>query len=246
MIRVWNQMLASVLVNAIYEMKNYPVVLLNTVLSPLSFLVLIFLISDGSLLGEAILGGLIMSMFQSGVSLQADLSHLKNDFKLQEIVVGSPTRPSAYVAGMALSEIVYSSPALIILTILFALTINVPFIQVVGIVVVLLMVFLSSVALSFAFATISTDIVQSFAFSRLITVLFTALAPVYYPVTLIPEPFRFLAYLSPTTYAAQLAQHMGGLTQISPEMFGFDWAVLLIFTSVFLWVGIRRSRWREE
>ena len=39
MIRVWNQMLASVLVNAIYEMKNYPVVLLNTVLSPLSFLV---------------------------------------------------------------------------------------------------------------------------------------------------------------------------------------------------------------
>ena len=93
MIRSGNQVMASILVNAIYEMRNYPVVLLNTVLSPLSFLVLIFLISDGALLGEAILGGLIMSMFQSGISLQTDLSHLKNDFKLQEIVVSSPTRP---------------------------------------------------------------------------------------------------------------------------------------------------------
>ena len=245
MTRVGNQIMASILVNAIYEMKNYPVVLLNTVLSPLSFLVLIFLISDGALLGEAILGGLIMSMFQSGISLQSDLSHLKNDFKLQEIVVSSPTSSTIYVAGMALSEIIYSSPAIIILSILFALVINVPFIQVAAIIVVLLMVFLSSVALSFALSTISTDIVQSYSFSRLITILFTSLAPVYYPVTLIPEPLQPLAYLSPTTYAAQLAQHMAGLTQVSSGMFAFDWAVLLIFTAIFLWVGFRKARWRD-
>ena len=245
MTRVGNQIMASILVNAIYEMKNYPVVLLNTVLSPLSFLVLIFLISDGALLGEAILGGLIMSMFQSGISLQSDLSHLKNDFKLQEIVVSSPTSSTIYVAGMALSEIIYSSPAIIILSILFALVINVPLIQVAAIIAVLLMVFLSSVALSFALSTISTDIVQSYSFSRLITILFTSLAPVYYPVTLIPEPLRPLAYLSPTTYAAQLAQHMAGLTQVSSGMFAFDWAVLLIFTAIFLWVGFRKARWRD-
>ena len=243
--RVGNQILASILVNAIYEMKNYPVVLLNTVLSPLSFLVLIFLISDGALLGEAILGGLIMSMFQSGISLQSDLSHLKNDFKLQEIVVSSPTSSTIYVAGMALSEIIYSSPAIIILSILFALVIDVPFISVVAIIIVLLLVFLSSVALSFALSTLSTDIVQSYSFARLITLLFTSLAPVYYPVTLIPEPLQPLAYLSPTTYAAQLAQHLGGLTQVSPEMFVFDWAVLMAFTAVFLWVGFRKARWRD-
>ena len=37
MTRTGNQLLASILVNSIYEMQNYPVVLLNTVLSPLSF-----------------------------------------------------------------------------------------------------------------------------------------------------------------------------------------------------------------
>lgn len=117
--KVGNQLLASILVNSIYEMKNYPVVLVNTVLSPLSFLILIFFVSGGTLLGEAILGGLIMTMFSSGTSLQADLSHLKNDFKLQDMVVGSPTNAAVYVTGMAISELIYSSPAIVILSLLF-------------------------------------------------------------------------------------------------------------------------------
>jgi len=245
MSRLGSQVLASILVNAIYEMKNYPVVLLNTVLSPISFLVLIFFVSDGALLGEAILGGLIMTMFQSGTFLQADLSHLKNDFKLQEMVVSSPTRPATYVLGMALSEIIYSSPAIVILSVLFALNIHVPALQVAGIIVVLLLMFLASVAVSFAFATISSDIVQSFAFTRLLTTLFSTIAPVYYPIALIPEPYRYLAYLSPTTYAAQIAHHLGGLTPVASGTLAIDWTVLLAFTVLFLWVGVRRSRWRE-
>ena len=71
-------------------MRNYPIVLLNTVLSPLSFLLVIVFVSHGGLLGEAVEGGFVMSMFSAGVGLQADLSHLKNDFKLQDMVVSSP------------------------------------------------------------------------------------------------------------------------------------------------------------
>lgn len=246
MSRVSSQLLASILVNAIYEMKNYPVILINTVLSPLSFLILIFFVSGGELLGVAILGGLIMTMFQAGTFLQADLSHLKNDFKIQEMVVSSPTSAVTYVSGMAISELIYSSPALGILGILFALYIHIPFISVVGIMVVLLLMFLTSVSLGFALATVSSDIVQSFAFSRLLTVLFSTLAPVYYPIDLIPEPFRYAAYLSPTTYAAQISQDLGGFFPISPGMMVLDWVVLVASTIFFLWIGIRRSRWRER
>ena len=74
--------------------------------------------------------------------------------------------------------------------------------MVLGIIIVMLLMFLMSISLGFAFATFSTDIVQSFAFTRLLSLLFTTLAPVYYPITLIPLPWRYLAYLSPTTYAA--------------------------------------------
>jgi ABC-2 type transport system permease protein len=184
-------------------------------------------------------------MFQAGTFLQADLSHLKNDYKLQEMIVSSPTGPGTYVAGMAISELVYSSPAIVILAALFALNIHVSLLQVLGIIVVLMLMFLTSVSLGFALATASSDIVQSFAFSRLLTVLFSTLAPVYYPIDLIPEPFRIFAYLSPTTYAAQLAQSLGGFQTLSPGMMLIDWTVLIVLAVLFMWFGIKRSRWRE-
>jgi ABC-2 type transport system permease protein len=245
MSRLSSQLLASILVNAIYEMKNYPAVLVITVLSPLSFLTLIFFISGGTLLAVGIVGGLIMTMFSAGTSLQADLSHLKNDFKLQDMVVSSPTSASVYVTGMALSELIYSSPALIILAILFGAFIHVTFIAVFGIVIVMLLMFLMSISLGFAFATFSTDIVQSFAFTRLLSLLFTTLAPVYYPVTYIPLPWRYLAYLSPTTYAAQIAQYLVGFLAVPNNLLIIDWIVLLSLTALFLGVGTRKARWRE-
>lgn len=244
--RVTNQLLASILVNSIYEMKNYPVVLVNTVLSPLSFLILIFFVSDGKLLGDAIEGGLIMTMFSSGTSLQSDLSHYKNDFKLQDIVVGSPTIPSVYVAGMAVSELLYSSPAIAILIILFGFFVHATPLQVLGIAAVMVLMFLTSVSLGFALASISADIVQSFAYTRLLSTVFSTLPPVYYPITLIPLPFRYLAYLSPTTYASEIAQNLAGLLPLSSSMFAIDWVILLGLSAVFLWIGIRHARWREK
>ena len=56
-----------------------------------------------------------MTMFSSGTSLQGDLSHLKNDYRLQDMVVASPARAGVYVAGMTVSELIYSSPAIAIL-----------------------------------------------------------------------------------------------------------------------------------
>ena len=177
-----------------------------------------------------------MTMFSSGTSLQSDLSHLKNDFKLQDMVVGSPTPAWIYVTGMAISELIYSSPAIVILVVLFYLYIPIQVLPAIGIVVVLLLMFLMSVSLGFALATLSSDIVQSFAFTRLLTTLFSTLAPVYYTINLIPLPFRYLAYLSPTTYAAQLAQNLGGFLEVMNQLLIIDWAVLLALTGIFLWI----------
>ncbi len=241
-----SQILASIMVNAVYEMRNYPAVLIITVLSPLTFLTLIFFISGGTLLAVGIVGGLIMSMFSAGTSLQSDLSHLKNDFKLQDMVVASPTRASIYVLGMAISELIYASPGLAILSVLFALFVHVELVAVLGIIAVMLMMFLMSISLGFALATFSSDIVQSFAFTRLLSLLFTTLAPVYYPVTYIPLPWRYLAYLSPTTYAAQIGHVLIGFYAIPTLQLAMDWVVLLVLTLLFLWVGMSKARWREK
>jgi ABC-2 type transport system permease protein len=240
-----SQILAGILVNSVYEMRNYPIVLVNTVLSPLSFLLLITFVSRGALLGEAVEGGLIMSMFSAGMSLQADLSHLKNDFKLQDMVVSSPTPWFSYVTGIAASEIVYSLPALVVLGILAAYFVHTTEFGVVELLLVLFLMFLTSVALGYTFATLSSDIVQSFAFSRLLSTLFSTIPPVYYPITYIPLPFRYLAYLSPTTYAAELAQNATGYLSLQRFMILFDWVVLIGVTAVLLGIATKKARWRE-
>jgi ABC-2 type transport system permease protein len=245
-LKAWSrQILASVLVNSIYEMRNYPVVLLNTVLSPLSFLIVITFVSRGSLIGVGIEGGFIMSMFQSGMSLQSDLSHLKNDFKIQDMVVSSPTSPGAYVTGMALAEIIYTLPALVVLTVLAGIYIRPDAVQVLEMLAVLLLMFLASVTLGFTLSTFSSDIVQSFAFSRLISTLFSTLPPVYYPITYIPLPYRYVAYLSPTTYAAELTQGATGFLQLSASGNEYAWAILIVVTAILSYIGVKKARWRE-
>ncbi|MGD0176726.1 MAG: ABC transporter permease [Candidatus Bathyarchaeia archaeon] len=241
----FSQFLAAVLVNSVYEMRNYPIVLINTVLSPLSFLLLIVFVSHGSLIGEAVEGGFIMSMFSAGVSLQGDLSHLKNDFKLQDMVVGSPTSWQTYMFGMAISEIVYSVPALLVLCVLAYYFTNLSPIGTLAFIGVLLLMFLTSVAIGFTLSTFSSDIVQSFAFSRLISTLFATIPPVYYPITYIPIPYRYLAYLSPTTYAAELAQSFAGYLTLSPATTALNWTILIGVTSSLFLVAKTKARWRE-
>ena len=241
----FSQFLAAILVNSVYEMKNYPIVLINTVLSPLSFLLLIVFVSHGSLIGEAVEGGFIMSMFSAGVSLQGDLSHLKNDFKLQDMVVSSPTSWHTYMFGMAISEIVYSVPALLVLCVLAYYFMNLNPIGTLALIGVLLLMFLTSVAIGFTLSTFSSDIVQSFAFSRLISTLFSTIPPVYYPITYIPVPYRYLAYLSPTTYAAELAQNFAGYLTLSPTTIALNWAILVAVASTLFLLARSKARWRE-
>lgn len=243
---VLSEFLAAILVNSVYEMRNYPIVLINTLLAPLSFLLVITFVSRGALFGVAIEGGFIMAMFGAGSSLSGDMSHLKNDFKLQDMVVSSPTRWQTFMFGIAASELVYSIPALTILTILSLLYLRLDVFAGLQFVGVLALMFLSSIALGFTFSTFSSDIVQSFAFSRLVSTLFSTIPPVYYPITYIPLPYRYLAYLSPTTYAAQIAQNLGGFFSTTGTRLAIDWAILSLVTVVLLALAGSKARWREK
>jgi len=242
----WSRKLvAAVLVNSFYAMKNYPVVLINTVLSPISFLVVVNFVSRGALLNQAIEGGFIMSMFSSGMGLQADLSHLKNDFKLQDMIVSSPTTPGLYVLGMAISEVVYAVPALATLVVLLAVFVHPGVFQAIELLGVMLLMFSTSVTIGFTLSTFTSDIIQSFAFSSLISTLFSTLPPVYYPITYIPLPYRYLAYLSPTTYAAEISQSTTGLLQLSSLHLALDWLILLSVMVALALVAVKKARWRE-
>jgi len=226
-------------------MKNYPVVLISSIISPLSLLAVVTFVSNGALFGTAIQGGLIMVFFSSGIALQSDLSHLKNDFKLQDMIVSSPTSSRLYMGGMALAEIVYSIPAIAILIIFAGVYLQLTILQAIILSIVLLLIFATSVAIGFMLSTLSSDVVQSYAFSRLLSLLFATLPPVYYPITFVPPPLNYIAYLSPTTYAAQIMQATTGYLNLSFGMLVLNWVVLIGITAVILLIAIRKTRWKE-
>jgi ABC-2 type transport system permease protein len=242
---VWSQILASVLVNAVYAMENYPIMFVNTLLSPLSILIVITFVSHGMLIGFGIEGALIMTAVMSGVSMQGDLSHLKNDMKLQDMVVTSPTGPLTYVAGMGVSEIVFSLPVLVLLVILASIYIQPTLMQALTILLVIIVMFCFSIALGFLLSTLTTDVMQSWGFSGIVSVLLSTIPPVYYPISYIPMPFQYIAYISPTTYAAQIAQAAMGYVSVSKLNLVVDWIVIVAVCIALLVLGYKKARWRE-
>jgi ABC-2 type transport system permease protein len=240
-----SQIYASVLIDAVYQMKNYPITLVSNVIAPFSVLVLILLVSHGELLSISIEGALITSMISGGVNLQIDLSHMKNDFKLQDMLVSSPTGAFPYAVGMAMAALTNALPALSVLTVLAFLFIRATPVGALTILAVFLLMFAFSVALGFMLSTFSTDIQQNRAFVSILTVILATIAPIYYPITYIPLPIRYIAYLSPATYAAEIAQNAIGDLALSPANLAADWVVVLAVCLTLFYVAVKKSHWRD-
>jgi len=240
-----SQVYASILIDAVYQMKNYPITLVSNVIAPFSVLILIILVSHGQLLSISIEGALITSMISGGVSLQIDLSHMKNDFKLQDMLVSSPTSAFTYALGMAMSALTNALPALTALTILSLLFVRAGPAGVLTILAVFSLVFSFSVALGFMLSTFSTDIQQNRAFVSILTVILATIAPIYYPITYIPLPIRYIAYLSPATYAAEIAQNAIGDLPLTASNLTIDWVVLAAVSCALFAIAIKKSHWRD-
>jgi ABC-2 type transport system permease protein len=240
-----NQVYASVLIDAVYQMKNYPITLVSNVIAPFSVLVLIILVSHGQLLSISIEGALITSMISSGVTLQIDLSHIKNDFKLQDMLISSPTSAFTYTLGMAMAALTNALPALVVLTILAFLFVRTNLIGALTVLAVFGLIFGFSVALGFMLSTFSTDIQQNRAFVSILTVVLATIAPIYYPITFIPLSIRFIAYLSPATYAAEIAQNAIGALSLSASNIAIDWIVLIAVSTLLFTIAVKKSHWRD-
>jgi ABC-2 type transport system permease protein len=240
-----NQVYASILIDAIYQMRNYPITLVSNIIAPFSVLILILLVSHGGLLSISIEGALITSMISAGVTLQIDLSHIKNDFKLQDMLISSPTGAFTYMVGMAVAALTNALPALSVLTVLSILFIHASPIGVLTVVAAISLIFAFSVALGFMLSTFSTDIQQNRANVSILTVVLATIAPIYYPITYIPVQIRDIAYLSPATYAAEIAQNAIGDLPLSASNITINWIVLLGVSCVLFAVAMKKSHWRD-
>ncbi len=236
---------ALVQLNGIIPIRSQPLYLVNLLASPLSFLFFITIVSRGAYLAYGITGGMILTMLSVGTGLQSDLTHYRHDLKFQDIVVASPVEAPVYVAGMALSELVYSLPALAVFVLMFIAEGLATVSSAVVLAGTLVLVWAFASALAFTLATYFQDVRETFLFSPLISLVLTVLPPVYYPLSALPGWAQVIAHFSPTTYAAGLVQGSVGLAPFSVSAALLDWGVLAAFTAGLFVLAALKARWKE-
>lgn len=238
-------LLTFVQMNGFIPIRTQPLYLLDILASPLAFLFFIYIVSRGALLEYGVMGGMILTMLSVGTGLQSDLTHYRHDLKLQDVVVASPVEAPTYVAGMALSEFVYSVPGVAVFAAIYVGEGWVTPVSVVVLTCVLVLVWAFACALAFMLATYLQDVREVYVFSPLISLGLTVIPPVYYPLSSLPGWAQTAALLSPTTYAAQLVQGSVGLASLPFDLQVRDWAVLVAFAVALLLIAAAKARWQE-
>jgi ABC-2 type transport system permease protein len=231
--------------NGIIPIRTQPLYLINLVASPLSFLFFIWIVSRGADLAYGVLGGMVLTMLSVGTGLQSDLTHYRHDLKFQDIVVASPVEAPVYVAGLALSELVYSLPGLAVFVILFVYYGFATVTSTVVLVGALLLVWSFATAFAFTLSTYFQDVRETWMFSPIFSLVLTVLPPVYYPISYLPGWAQVAARFSPTTYAAQLVQGSVGLQPLSFSDASIDWVVLVAFTAALFLLAAFKARWKD-
>ena len=113
------QILIIAYMTGILWLQRNPLSLVFSAISPFSLLFVLFVISNGQYVQFALVGSLVMALVGYGLSLGQDISFYKTEYKIQDMFVASPVSSLTYMLGLALSQLLFGLPALIVLAILW-------------------------------------------------------------------------------------------------------------------------------
>ncbi|MEM3397441.1 MAG: ABC transporter permease [Nitrososphaerota archaeon] len=237
---------ALVMMNGLKPIVRSPLWLVVELSFPLTLIFFISLYASEKAVSEALIGAAISLMTMSGLALQSDVVWLRVELKFQDMAVASPISPTTYMLGLALSELAYSSPAIILILALMIIRgmlrlESIPFIS-----LSLVLCWLFATSLGFYLSTRITDLRHIWALSSLLSVLISMLPPVYYSIELLPGWAQMLSYLVPTTHAALLAKDSVNLASLSLFNKLISFAILLAWTIMLTIIAAKRSTWREK
>lgn len=208
---------------------------------PLALMFLLYMINH-QFLPYGVLGGLITMITGNGINSIGDYVYLRNEIKLQDLLVASEVGPSDYILGLTIANLIFSSPGL---TGYVILSLVLKVLNYVTLALVLLISLLLLFTASFLAFTLSSFIPQtrySWGIATILFIAFTILPPVYYPYSLLPTYVLYLLSIIPTTPASIISQGISGLQKFNP-MF-----VLILTTEAALLyiISIKVSRWRSS
>jgi len=232
-------------VTGILWLRRNPVSLIFTAISPFSLLFVLFVVSGGQYVHLAVAGSLVMALVGYGLALGQDISFYKTEYKIQDVFVASPVSPLTYMMGLALSELLFGLPALVVLAMLVFFNggslFDIPLL-----ISTILLVWGSMSAMGFFLSSHMLHMRNATQVISFVNVVLAVLPPVFYTINMMPEALRPLAYAVPTTHASLMLQHIMGQPTPAEWSLGFGFAVQLAYLIGFVTLAKTRAIWRES
>jgi ABC-2 type transport system permease protein len=226
-------------------LRRNPMSMVFTAISPFSLLFVLFVISNGHYIQFAVAGSLVMALVGYGLALGQDISFYKTEYKIQDVFVASPVSPLTYMTGLALSELLFGLPALIVLTALaasFATSmINLPLLL-----SNIVLIWGAMSAMGFFLSSHMLHMRNATQVISFVNVILAVIPPVYYSIERLPLALHYLAYLLPTTHASIILQYIMGLPTPKEWSLGLGISVQLAYLVGLVLLAKTKAIWRER
>jgi ABC-2 type transport system permease protein len=237
--------------NGILGLVRGPLVFIALFLTPVSFLFFLYVVAPRAELPFGVVGGVLFSCLFTGSGMMNDCAYLRLERQMQQVFITSPLRPISWVLGMALSELTFTIPALVLFLVVLTFVISVTVVTMLALIGVIILTWLLATSLGFLMSTFFRTLREIWPIGMVVFTTLSVLPPVFYPLAAVPASYRWVAFLAPSTFASQLAVRAAGLPLTSVpsvpalssgavELIG-----LAVLALVFTGIAMRFARWRE-
>ena len=238
------QVLIIAYMTGVLWLRRNPMSLVFTAISPFSLLFVLFVVSGGQYIHFAVAGSMVMALVGYGLALGQDISFYKTEYKVQDVFVASPVSPLTYMVGLALSELLFGLPALIVLAILvvyFGSVFSIPLL-----VATILLIWGAMSAMGFFLSSHMLHMRNATQVISFVNVILAVIPPVFYSMDIMPEVLRPLAYAVPTTHASLMLQDIMNMPIPADWSLEFGFAVQVAYLLAFVILAKTRALWREN
>ncbi len=238
------QVLLIAYMTGVLWLRRNPLSLVFTAISPFSLLFVLYVVSGGQYTNFAVAGSLVMALVGYGLALGQDISFYKTEYKIQEVFVASPVSPLTYMIGLALSELLFGLPALLVLATLvvyFGSVFSIPLL-----VATILLIWGAMSAMGFFLSSHMLHMRNATQVISFVNVILAVLPPVFYSVELVPELLQPLVYAVPTTHASLMLQHIMGISTPPEWSLEFGFGVQVAYLLGFIILAKTKALWRDN
>jgi len=229
----------------VLPMLRIPTLLPFVFATPFTILFILFVAGQRAAFAYGLAGAITMTATQQGLFLGADLTSLKIEHKFQSMVVASPVSPFTYMFSVALSELAFAAPALVVLAAIISYTtVGFGLLALLEIVLVIVLTWMMTSSIGFFLSTYVLNTRSAFLTVSFISIVLSILPPVFYPISTLPAVLRPVAILIPTTHSANLIRNVMGMPSRRSEVI-VSWLALPVFTLAFLSLAMLKAKWRE-